>query len=49
MVGASGENCAAGVGCVAGRVYTGSREDAAGSGFFLGWAMALGYRFMGIG
>ena len=49
MVGASGVNCAAGVGCAAGRVYTGSREDAAGSGLFLGWAMAPGYRFMGIG
>ena len=37
--GASGVNCTAGVGCTAGRVYTGSREDAAGSGLFLGWAV----------
>ena len=27
---------AAGVGCAAGRIYTGSGEDAAGSGLFLG-------------
>ena len=39
------------VDCVAGegRIYTGSGEDAAGSGLFLGWAMALGSKFMGIG
>ena len=29
-------------------MYTWSREDAAGSGLFLGWAMAPEYRFMGI-
>ena len=43
MVGALGVNCAGG------RVYTGSREDATGTVLFLGWAMAPGYRFMGIG
>ena len=32
-----------------GRIYTGSREDVAGSRLFLGWAMALGSKFMGIG
>ena len=48
-VGAPGFECAAGVGCDTGRVYTRSREDAAGSVLFLGWAMAPGYRFMGIG
>ena len=41
MVGVLGVDCVAGVGCTAGRVYTGSREDAAGSGLFLGWAMTL--------
>ena len=41
MVGVLGVDCAAGVSCAAGRVYTGSREDAAGSGLFLSWAMAL--------
>ena len=49
LVGASSVNCAAGVGCDTGMVYTGSREDATGSVLFLGWAMALGYKFMGIG
>ena len=38
-------DCAAGEG----RIYTRSGEDAAGSGLFLGWAMALGSKFMGIG
>ena len=33
----------------AGRIYIRSGEDVAGSGLILGWAMALGYRFMGIG
>ena len=32
VVGASSVNCAAGVGCVTGRVYTGSVEGATGSG-----------------
>ena len=32
-----------------GRMYTGSGEDAAGSGLFLGWAMVLGSKFIGIG
>ena len=32
-----------------GRIYTGLGEDAVGSGLFLGWAMALGFKFMGIG
>ena len=36
VVGVLGMDCAAGVGCAAGRVYTGSGEDAAGSGLFLG-------------
>ena len=36
VVGTSGVNCAVGVGCAASRVYTGSMEDAAGSGLFLG-------------
>ena len=48
-VGASGVNCAAGVNCATGRVYIGSGEDAAGSGLSLGWAMALGCKFIGIG
>ena len=43
--GASGVVYASGVG----KMYTWSKEDAAGSGLFLGWAMAPGYRFMGIG
>ena len=47
-VGASGVNCVAGVNCAAGRVYIGSGEDAAGSGHSLGWAMALGSKFIGI-
>ena len=40
-----------GVDCAAseGKIYTGSGEDAAGSWLFLGWAMALGSKFMGIG
>ena len=38
-------DCAAGEG----RIYTRSGEDATGSGLFLGWAMALGSKFMGIG
>ena len=42
-------DCAARVGCVAGRIYTRSGEDVAGSGLFLGWAIALGSKFMGIG
>ena len=44
-VGVLGVDCAAGEG----RIYTGSGEDAAGSGLFLGWAMTLGFKFMGIG
>ena len=33
-----------------GRIYTGSGEDTAGSSrLFLGWAMALGSKFMRIG
>ena len=43
--GVLGVNCAA----CEGRIYTGSGEDAAGSGLFLGWAMALGSKLMGIG
>ena len=31
-----------GIGCAAGRIYT-------GSGMFLGWAVALGSKYMGIG
>ena len=41
-------NYAAGVNCAAGRVYTGSGGDAAGSGLSLGWAMTLGSKFMEI-
>ena len=39
-----------GVDCAAseGRIYTRSGEDAVSSGLFLGWAMALGSKFMGI-
>ena len=40
-----GVDCAAGEG----RIYTGSGEDVVGSRLFLGWAMALGSKFMGIG
>ena len=29
-------DCGVGVGCAVGRIYTGSREDAAKSGMFLG-------------
>ena len=32
--------CASGVNCAAGKIYT-------GSGLFLGWAVALGYKYMG--
>ena len=32
-----------------GRIYTGLGEDAADSGLFLGWVMAIGFKFMGIG
>ena len=42
-------DCATGVGCAAGRIYIRSGEDATGSGLFLGWAMALGSKFIGIG
>ena len=45
VVGASG---VLGWDWVAGRIYIRPGEDAAGSGFILGSAMALGYRFMGI-
>ena len=38
-------DCAAGEG----RIYTASGEDVAGSRLFLGWAMALGSKFLGIG
>ena len=49
VVGVLGVDCAAGVICAAGRVYNGFGEDAVGSGLFLGWALALGSKFMGIG
>ena len=39
---------AAGVNCVAGKVYIRSGEDDAGSGLSLSWAMALGSKFIGI-
>ena len=35
----AGSSC---IGCVAGSIYT-------GSGLFLGWAVTLGSKFMGIG
>ena len=35
--------------CAACKIYTRFGEDDAGSGLFLGWAMALGFKFMGIG
>ena len=41
-------DCVVRVGCAPSRIYTRSGEDAAGSGLFLGWAMALGSKFMGI-
>ena len=49
MVGALGSECAAGVNCVVGRVYTGFWEEIAGSGLSLGWAMAPGSKFIRIG
>ena len=45
VAGVLGVDCAAGEG----RIYTGLGEDATGSGLFLGWVMALGSKFMGIG
>ena len=47
-LGALDSECAAGVNCAAGRVYTGFWEEAAGSGLSLGWAMALGSKFIRI-
>ena len=44
-VGASGVDCAAGVG----RIYTGSVEGAVGSGLLVAWAVALGSNFVGSG
>ena len=40
-----------GVGCVAGegRIYTWSVEVATGSGHLVAWAVAVGFKFMGIG
>ena len=40
-----------GVGCVAGegRIYTWSVEGATGSGLLVAWAVAVGFKFMGIG
>ena len=49
--GAAGFDFVAGVGCGAGegRIYTWSTEGATGSRLFWGWAVALGFNFMGIG
>ena len=44
-VGVSGVECAASEG----KICTGSREGAAGSGLLVAWAVALGFNFMGIG
>ena len=33
----------------AGRIYTGSVDGAAGSGFLVAWAVAVGFSFKGIG
>ena len=40
-----------GVGCVTGegRIYTWSVEGASGSGHLVAWAVAVGFKFMGIG
>ena len=43
--GAAGFDFSAGVGSM----YTWSSEGATGSGLFWGWAVALGFNFMGIG
>ena len=43
-VGVSGVECAASEG----RMCTGSREGAAGSGLLVAWAVTLGFNFMGI-
>ena len=45
VVGASGVECAAGVG----KICTGSREGAASSGLLVAWAVALGFNFVGNG
>ena len=37
MVGVLGVDCAAGVGCAVGRIYTGSGEGASGSGLLVAW------------
>ena len=42
---AAGFDFSAGVGSM----YTWSSEGATGSGLFWGWAVALGFNFMGIG
>ena len=49
--GAAGFDFVAGVGCGAGegRIYTWSTEGATGNRLFWGWAVALGFNFMGIG
>ena len=39
VVGALGVDCAAGVGCAAGRIYTSSEEGASGSGLLVAWAV----------
>ena len=50
IVGALGVDCAVGEGSMcAGRVYTGLVEGATSSGLLAGWAVALGFSFMGIG
>ena len=49
MVGALGSKCTSGVNCATGRVNTGFWEEVAGSGLSLGWAMALGSKFIRIG
>ena len=45
VVGASEVGCGAGEG----RIYTWSVEGATGSGHLVGWGVALGFSFMGIG
>ena len=49
--GATGFDFVAGVGCGAGGdcIYTRSAEGGTSSGLFWGWAVALGFNFMGIG
>ena len=49
-VGALGVDCAAGEGSMCSdKVYIRSVEGATGSGLLVGWAVAMGFSFMGIG